>query len=63
MGVPLLQRKSEVRGHVPRYALELVWVHLAGLQPLQIQHVLLIVGQLGNMGQDSQSGRKKINIM
>lgn len=55
MGVPLVQQMSEVRGHVPRYGLQLIWVHLTGLQPLQIQHVLLTVGQLVNMGRDRES--------
>lgn len=63
MGVSLVQHMSEVRGHVPRYGLELLWVHLAGLQPLQIQHVLLTEGQLVNMGRDSQGSREKHNIM
>lgn len=58
MGVPLVQQVSEVHGHVPRCSLQLVWVHLPGLQPLQIQHVLLTVGQLVNTGRDSQGGRK-----
>lgn len=48
LGVPLFQQMSEVRGHVPRSSIQLIWVHLTGLQPLQIQHVLLIVGHLGN---------------
>lgn len=46
MGVPLVQQMSEVRGHVPRHSLQLIRVHLTGLQPLQIQDVLLTVGQL-----------------
>lgn len=52
MGVPLVQHVSEVCGHVPRYGLRLLWVHLTGLQPLQIQDVFLRVGQLANMGED-----------
>lgn len=47
LGVPLVQQMSEVRGHVPRNSIQLIRVHLTGLQPLQIQHVLLIVGHLG----------------
>lgn len=52
MGVPLVQHVSEVHGHVPRYGLRLLRVHLTGLQPLQIQDVFLRVGQLANMGED-----------
>ena len=60
MGVPLVQQELEVCGHIPRYGLHLIWVHLTGLQPLQIQHVLLTVGQLVNVGRDSQgNGQNK----
>lgn len=46
MGVPLVQHTLQVRGQVPRCDLKVSRVNLAGLQPLQIQHVLLTVGHL-----------------
>lgn len=63
VGVPLVQKMSEVRGHVPRHSLQLIWVYLTGLQPLQIQDVLLTVGQLINMRKDCQGSGKNCNIM
>lgn len=53
---------SEVRGHDPRCSLQLIWVHLTGLQPLQIQHVLLTVGQLVNAARDSQYNVKEFKV-
>lgn len=55
MGVPLVQQLAEVRGHVPCHSLQLIWVHLTGLQPLQIQDVLLTVGQLVSTREGCQS--------
>lgn len=57
MGVPLVQQVLEVFGHVPCYSLQFIWVHLTGLQPLQVQHILLTVGQLVNMGGECQGTR------
>lgn len=46
MCVPLVQQPSEMRGHGRGRSLQLIWLHLAGLQPLQVQHIVLTVGQL-----------------
>lgn len=48
MGVPLLQQMPEVRHHVPGNSFEFIWVHFIGVQPLQVQDVLLTVSQLIN---------------
>lgn len=61
MGVPLVQQLAEVCGHVPCHSLQLIWMHLAGLQPLQIQDVLLTVGQLVSTREDRQGSRKNCN--
>lgn len=34
MGVPLVQQVPEVGRHAPRHRLQLIRVHLSGLQPL-----------------------------
>ena len=60
MGVPLVQQVSKVSGHVPRRSLQLLWVNLSGLQPLQVQHVLLTVGQLVNTGGNNQGSGNKL---
>lgn len=49
VAVSLIQQVSDVRGHVPYYRLHVIGVHLTRIQPLQIQHILLTVGQLLNM--------------
>lgn len=46
MGVPLVQGVLEVCCHVPQSGLHLLWVNATGPHPLEIQHVLLTVGQL-----------------
>lgn len=46
MGVPLVQDVLEVCCHVPHSGLHLLWMNATGPQPLEIQHVLLTVGQL-----------------
>lgn len=46
MCISLVQKQSDECGHVPQNRPHLVWVHFIRLQPLQIQHVLLTVGQL-----------------
>lgn len=55
VGVPLVQQAAEVRRHGSCCSLQLVCVHLTGVQPLQIQHVLLTVGQL--VDRDSRDTR------
>lgn len=49
MSVPLVQQMPEVRNHVPCNSFEFIWVHFIGVQPLQVQDVLLTVSQLINM--------------
>lgn len=63
MGVPLVEQASEVSGHVSRYSLQHIWVHLTGLQPLQVQHILLTVGQLVNMGRASQGNWENNSLL
>ena len=59
---PLIEQVLEVSGHAPHDRLHLLWVHVSGLQPLQIQHILWTVGQLLHMGGNSQScGKWKIH--
>lgn len=53
MGVPLVQQMPKVRHHVPGNSFEFIWVHVIGVQPLQVQDVLLTVSQL--IGQDRSS--------
>lgn len=48
MGVPLLQQMLEVHHHVPCKSFEFIWIHFTGVQPLQVQDVLLTVSQLIN---------------
>lgn len=55
MGVPLVQQMPEVSDHVPRNSLKFLWVQLVGVQPLQVQDVLLTVSQLVNMTEVHQS--------
>lgn len=57
-GIPLVEQVLEMCGHTPHNCLHLLWVHISGLQPLQIQHILRTVGQLLHMEEDSQSCRK-----
>lgn len=56
--VPLVQQVSQVSGHAPRYDLQLIWLSFAGLQPVQVQHVLLTVGQLVNTRKSHQGERE-----
>lgn len=49
MRVPLVQQIPEVRGQVSGQCFHLIWVHFIGVQPLQVQDVLLTVSELINM--------------
>lgn len=49
MRVPLVQQLPEVRGQVSCQCFDLIWVHFIGVQPLQVQDVLLTVSELTNM--------------
>ena len=51
VGVSLLQQLSEVQGHAPGRGLQLLGVEIAGLQPLEVHHTVLAVGQLGERGE------------
>ena len=44
--VPLIDEPPQVKDHVPRQGLQLLRGHVRELQPLQVEHVLLIVGHL-----------------
>ena len=59
VGVSLLQQLSEVQGHAPGRGLQLLWVEVAGLQPLEVHHTVLAVGQLGEPGRENQGGRTR----
>lgn len=49
MRVPLVQQKPDVHGQVSCQRFNLIWVHFIGVQPLQVQDVLLAVSELINM--------------
>lgn len=49
MSVPLVQLMPEVHGQVSCQSFDLIWVHFIGVQPLQVQDVLLTVSELTKM--------------
>lgn len=58
VNIPLVQQVSQVGGHAPRHDLQLIQLSLTGLQPVQVQDVLLAVGQLVNTRKSRQGGRE-----
>lgn len=44
--IPLIQEPPEVKHHVPGESLQLLGRHVRELQPLQVKHILLVVGHL-----------------
>lgn len=44
--VPLVDEPPQVEDHVPRQGLQLLRGHVRELQPLQVEHVLLVLGHL-----------------
>lgn len=44
--IAIIYEPPEVKHHVPREGLQLLWGHVWNLQPLQVKHVLLVVGHL-----------------
>lgn len=52
--VSLVYEPPEVKHHVPGEGLQLLRSHIRDLQPLQVKHVLLVVGHLWGHGDGLQ---------